>query len=129
MQWAKTHKSYSVEQWKTVLLSDETHFLVQGHKVNFVRRSTNEAETSVHVLKKPKHLSKKMFWGCLSYNGPGPFVQVEDMMNSDIYITLLQNRLVPLLSKMFPGGNRGFQPDSAPCHTSKNASIFLEFTK
>lgn len=81
LQQAKTHKSYSVEQWKTILFSDETHILVQGYKVNFVRRSANEAETSVHVLQKPKHPPKKMFWGCMSHNGPGPLVPVEGMMN------------------------------------------------
>lgn len=129
LQWAKTYKKFSVEQWKNVLFSDETHFLVQGHKVNFVRKSENEVETSAHILQQPKHPPKKMFWGCMSYNGPGPLVPVEGMMNSDKYITLLQNRVVPLLSQMFPDGNGIFQQDSAPCHVSKKCMNFFRENK
>lgn len=129
LQWAKTYKQFTVEQWKNVLFSDETHFLVQGHKVNFVRRSANEAETSAHILQQPKHPPKKMFWGCMSYNGPGPLVPIEGMMNSDKYIALLERRVVPLLLQMFPESNGIFQQDSAPCHTSKKCKNFFSENK
>lgn len=129
LQWAKTYNKFSVEQWKNVLFSDETHFLVQGHKVNFVRRSVNEPETSAHILQQPKYPPKKMFWGCMSYNGPGPLVPVEGMMNSDKYIHLLQSRVVPLLSQMFPESDGIFQQDSAPCHTSKKCKKFFRENK
>jgi hypothetical protein len=56
-----------------------------------------------------------MFWSCFSWYGIGPLVVVENTMNSDDYINIIANNLIPWV--------RGhpdiiFQQDGAPCHTS-----------
>ena len=39
---AEKYRSWTVNDWKKVLLSDETHLFVQGYKSNAVRQSEGE---------------------------------------------------------------------------------------
>lgn len=118
-EWAKKYVSWTVEDWRKVLFSDETHFLVQGQRSRFVRKSDNKKLTAAHINQTVKHLLKKMFWGCFSYKGTGSLVPIEGMMNSLKYKDLLEQRLQAELDKVDANGEAVFQQDSAPCHVSK----------
>lgn len=124
--WASTYKGWSVEQWRKVVFSDESHFEVQGQRCQFVRRADGESITPKHILQTVKHPEKKMFWGCFTYSGPGPLCPVTGMMNSSSYIQILGSKLVPELHKQFPDGTGVFQQDLAPCHTSKLVQRFFK---
>lgn len=117
--WAKKYVSWTVEDWRNVLFSDESHFLVQGQRSRFVRKSDNEKLTAAHIDQTVKHPLKKMFWGCFSYKGTGSLVPVEGIMNSEKYKDLLEQRLEAELRKVDANGKAVFQQDSAPCHVSK----------
>ena len=92
LAWAKKHKTWTVEEWKKVLFSDESHFYVRGEHSRFVRRSIGESLNSHHVNQTVKHPQKKMFWGCFSYAGVGSLFPVEGMMNSDRYIDVIKKK-------------------------------------
>ena len=92
LAWAKKHKTWTVEEWKKVLFSDESHFYVRGEHSKFVRRSIGESLNSHHVNQTVKHPQKKMFWGCFSYAGVGSLFPVEGMMNSDRYIDVIKKK-------------------------------------
>ena len=47
-------------------------------------------------------------------------------MNSDKYVEVLQDRLLPLLNTWFPEGDIIFMQNGAPCHTSKVSMKCLE---
>lgn len=117
--WAKLYKGWTVEDWRKVLFSDESHFLVQGQRSRFVRKSENEKLTTQHFDQTVKHPIKKMFWGCFSYKGTGSLVPIEGMMNSEKYKNLLEQKLENELRKLDANGQALFQQDSAPCHVSK----------
>lgn len=126
--WAKKYKGWTQDDWKNVLFSDESHFFVQGMRHQFVRRSDREPVSPAHIQQSIKHPVKQMFWGCFSFFGPGSLVPITGMMNSQKYLEILQDRMVPELLKV-NGGNPIFQHDLAPCHTSKIVKQFFTDNK
>ena len=123
--WAKKYQDWTCEQWRQVLFSDESHFLVQGVRSQHVRRSKGEPLKESHIDQTVKHPLKKMFWGCFSYYGVGPLKPVEGMMNSEKYLDVLKQKVIPEIAKKFPEGSGIFQQDLAPCHTSRKVKNFF----
>lgn len=66
LAWARKYKNWSVEDWKKVLFSDETHFFVQGRHSKYVRVSEGERLSPLHFNQTVKHPPKKnvlgLFW-------------------------------------------------------------------
>lgn len=124
--WAKELANWTVEDWKNVMFSDESHFYVQGQRVSYVRKAADEKTSPAHIQQSVKHPQKKMFWGCFTFEGPCSLVPVDGMLKSDEYIKILKSRVVPQLQKKFPHGNGVFQQDLAPCHTAKKVKTFFE---
>ena len=126
LQWAKKYKSWTVDQWKKVMFTDESHCLVRGKHSQFVRKSAGEMLTSHHINESVKHPPKKMFWGGFTWKGVGSLVVIEGMMNTDKYIDVLKRRAFPDLKRAFPGENGIFQQDLAPCHSSRKTVKFFQ---
>ncbi|KAJ4426509.1 hypothetical protein ANN_27323 [Periplaneta americana] len=124
LMWAKLHQHWTVNDWKNVLFSDESHFEVHGHRVSYVRKGS-EKVTAAHLQQAPKYSPIVMFWGCFTHEGPGALIPIKGMMNPDKYIHLLETRIVPQLQKSFPDGRGVFQQDLAPCHTSRKTTEFF----
>ncbi|KAJ4450863.1 hypothetical protein ANN_02295 [Periplaneta americana] len=124
LMWAKLHQHWTVNDWKNVLFSDESHFEVHGHRVSYVRKGS-EKVTAAHLQQAPKYPPKVMCWGCFTHEGPGALIPIKGMMNSDKYIHLLETRIVPQLQKSFPDGRCVFQQDLAPCHTFRKTTEFF----
>ncbi|KAJ4450512.1 hypothetical protein ANN_01939 [Periplaneta americana] len=103
LMWEKLHQHWTVNDWKNVLFSDESHFEVHGHRVSYVRKGS-EKVTAAHLQQAPKYPPKVMFRGCFTHEGPGALIPIKGMMNSDKYIHLLETRIVPQLQKSFPDG-------------------------
>jgi hypothetical protein len=59
-----------------------------------------------------------MVWGCFAYYGTGVLEAVAGTMNSDSYINIIDNALLPSADLWFPQGQWFFQQDNAPCHVS-----------
>ena len=94
--WAKLHQHWTVNDWKNVLFSDESHFEVHGHRVSYVRKGSKKV-TAAHLQQAAKYPPKVMFWGCFTHEGPGALIPIKGMMNSDKYIHLLKTRIIPQL--------------------------------
>ena len=124
--WARKHRSWTVDQWKRVLFTDESHFIVQGTQTKYIRRSRNEPLSPGHVNQSVKHPAKVMFWGCFSAAGTGRLHVCEGIMNSDQYVKVIDTRIIPELNEKFPNGDGILQQDKAPCHTSKKSTKHLE---
>lgn len=68
-----------------------------------------------------------MFWGSFSKHGCGKLVSFPGIMNSDKYIEILKENLIPelrLAKEGYPGTWRLMQ-DNAPIHTANNVKAFL----
>ncbi|XP_040263680.1 insulin-like growth factor I isoform X2 [Bufo bufo] len=129
LNWAKKYANWTKNNWKKVLLSDETHFLVQGQRSKLVRKRVDENLTAAYIVQSVKHPVMKMFWGCFSYSGPGKLIPVEGMMNSEKYKAMLDQCWAQELEKVQANGNEMFQQDSAPCHISKTMVKYFKDKK
>ena len=92
---AKKYKDGTREQWRQVLFSDESYFLVQGVRSQHVRISKRKPLKESHIDQAVQHFPKKIFWGCFSYYGVGPLKPVEGMMNSQKYLGVLTKKVIP----------------------------------
>ena len=60
LEWAIKHKEWTEEAWIKVVFSDESHFYVQGHNTQYVRRSNDEPICKEHLIKTVKHPEKNV---------------------------------------------------------------------
>jgi len=126
LSWAQRFESWSVEDWRKVLFSDESHFLVQGQRSQYIRRTKGEPIREEHIDQRVKHPQKKMFWGCFSYGGVGSLVPVEGMMRANQYADVIRKKVLKDMEEAFPNGDGIFQHDLAPCHTAKQIGKLLK---
>jgi hypothetical protein len=66
LAWAKKHKLWTLDWWKSVLWSDESKFGIFGSNRHvFVRRRVGERRISACVVPTGKH-GGVMVWGCFA---------------------------------------------------------------
>ena len=58
-----------------------------------------------------------MFWGCISYFGV-----VDGNINSEKYISILDDNLWPVVARYFANNPWTLQEDNAPCHVSRRTT-------
>lgn len=66
-----------------------------------------------------------MFWGGMLASGPLALVPLEGMVNSDKYITILQNNIISFMEDQPLATTYRLQQDNAPCHKAKGTMAFL----
>lgn len=86
------------------------------------------------VVKRVKHPVQIMIWGMISSKGMGTLRFVEGHMNSLQYIKIIDEEVVPTMTKWFGKPGRGvptayFMQDGAPCHTSRASVGHLQSKK
>lgn len=127
LAWAETYKEWTKEDWRKVLFSDESHFLVQGQHSQYVRRSKNEEIREEHMNQFVKNPQKRMFWGSFSYTGVGSLHPIEGIMNADKFMQVINNKVQQDMEDAFPNNDGIFQQDLAPCHrANKVKQLFSE---
>lgn len=79
LQWAKDHLSWTIEDWKKILWSDESSFnMVGSDGKGYVRRPKNQRYIPKYTKATVKFGGGKvMVWGCFSWSGTGPLVHVK----------------------------------------------------
>lgn len=126
LQFAEKHKDWSLDQWKSVLWSDESKFEIFGTRRRvFVRRKVGEKYKSACVLPSVKHGGGSvMVWGCFSYDGVGELLKIKGIMMKEDYHGILQRSAIPSGIGLI-GYGFTFQQDNDPKHTSKLCSNYL----
>lgn len=110
--WAKEHKDYD---WSTVIFSDEMSIWKDRctDKCWYVKGHQKIKETVKHPIK--VHV-----WGCMTLGGFEVYCLFEDNLNSDRYVEILFEHLVPIYTDHFI-----FQQDNSPIHKSNKVKDFL----
>ena len=69
--WAKKYKNYTLENWKKVLFTDESQFVIHGNKRRlYVRRRHGERLLNQCLKSTIKHGGGNIqVWGCFSFSG------------------------------------------------------------
>ncbi len=117
--WAKGHLKWTVSKWKSVLWSDESKFdiLVGNHGCR-VLRAKEEGDLPACYQRSVQKPVSLMVWGCISAYGMGSLHVLEGTMNTERYIKVLEEH-------MLPSRQRVFQQDNAKPHTAAITTAWL----
>jgi transposase len=130
LEFAQQHENWTVDDWKRVLWSDETKINRIGSdgKV-YVWKKRGESISDRTTLPTVKHGggNNLMVWGCMGWNGVGMLIEVEGKMDADQYCQILSDGMVESFEKLeMEEGDRYFQQDNDPKHTSRKATQWFE---
>lgn len=130
LQFAENHKDWTVQDWKKVLFSDESKFKLFGSDgKQYVRRPVGARYDCKYQIPTVKHGGGGvMVWGAFSYEGLGPLVEIEGVMDRFVYKDILDKQMLPHAKDNMPPGWI-FQHDNDPKHASKIVSQYLSAKK
>ena len=95
--WAKKHKEWTSDQWKSVLLSDESKFEIFGSTCHvFVRRRKGERIVSTCVVPTVTHGGGSvMVWGRFAGDTVSDLFKIQGTLNQHGYHSILQRHALP----------------------------------
>lgn len=130
LKWCEKKVQWTMDQWKQVVWSDESRFVVVGNDGGTkVIRKKGERYLDEHILHTHKFgKGSIMVWGCFWFGGIGPLVTMTGTVNQEKYIDCLANHFLPWYEKLSQEQNKEyiFQEDGAPCHTGSYAKWYKE---
>jgi len=123
--WCRMRKNW-INEWENIIWSDESRYeLFNNDSRNWVWRKKDERYKIECLKPTVKNSIGIMVWGCFCNNKLGPLVLIEGTLNSDRYIELLEEHLLPYLNNLGIE-NHIFQDDNAPCHASNKTKKWKE---
>ena len=95
LAFAKRHQRWTY-QWDKVLFSDESSFEYNKQYPKYAYRHRGEAMKKGMFIPKKATYGKKYLkvWACISANGPGPLVFLEERWNRHSYKKILEENLL-----------------------------------
>jgi transposase len=118
LQWCEARKNWSKEQWRKVLWTDESPFVLRYNAKKRVWRRPGERYKPGCMTATVKHDVKIMVWGCFTAHGVGNLHLIDGIMDQHVYKGILENHLLPSAARLFPNGEWTFQQDNDPKHTA-----------
>ena len=122
MAFCRQYGHWTIDQWKKVMFSDESHFELNTFRRSLCRRPVgSDRFDPLFTRKTVKHPAKVMVWASFSWKGRGAleFLSKGEMMNGIRYRQILEDKLEVFMQ--LHGCSHFFQ-DGAPCHRSKVVS-------
>src|SRR6266404_8405316 len=133
--WAAAHSDWTVEDWKQVLFSDESKFMLfKSDGRQYCWMKPGQALDPRFTKKTVKHGGGNvMVWGCVTGEGMGRLHRIEGIMNGPGYVSILQQSLLGTLKdwKLKKTGKNKviFQQDNDPKHASHVARDWFQKQK
>lgn len=118
--FAKTHLHWTSKDWRKVLWSDESKFMMFGSDgIKYIRRPVGQRINPKYQLPTVKHGGGNiMVWGCFSRDIIGPLYRIDGVMDQTLYKNIITNVMLPHAKEKMPRGWI-FQQDNDPKHTAK----------
>jgi ketohexokinase/beta-glucosidase len=125
LRFAQNHIDWTIEQWFSILWSDETW--VNGfHRKIWVTRRAGEEYEDTCLFSKQQRRRGWIFWGCFSGKKKGPCLFWEKSwksINSKQYCA----HILPLVESYITlHPHLSFMQDNAPAHSSKYTKSWLK---
>ena len=120
LEWCQVRRSWTTEQWKNILWSDESRYtLYRSDGRIWVWRLPGERFLQDCIIPTNKFGGGGlMVWGCFSWFGLGPLFVVPGTMKAVNYLNILDNFALPTLWQYFGNSPCHYQHDNAKCHTA-----------
>lgn len=121
LKWAKEHSTWTIDDWKRVIWSDESKFNLFGSDgIVKVWRKPGEDMRKDCLRKTVKHGGGSvMVWGSMAWNGVGTMQFIDEIMTKEVYQRILETNLFASARKLRIRNRFIFQQDSDPKHTAK----------
>ncbi|CAF1597481.1 unnamed protein product [Adineta ricciae] len=119
--WCKQYSSWTCDDWRKVIFSDESTFYVLKRKNLCKIRRLDKEKLLPECLEQTNtgDGGKVGIWGGISGNGITVAKIYTENMNSNLYCDVLQHELKQSIQKIRKKNKIIFQQDFAPWHTSK----------
>ncbi len=129
LEFARSHRHWTVEDWKRVIWSDETkinRFCSDGRSWCWVR--DGERLQLRNVKQTVKHGGGSlMIWGCMTARGPGYICKIEGTMDQYLYKQILEEDLYETIKEYEIDVNYTiFQHDNDPKHKARSVQKWLD---
>ncbi|RYF81093.1 MAG: hypothetical protein EON98_12790 [Chitinophagaceae bacterium] len=127
LDFALTHRDWTVQQWKQVIFSDETPILArpsETHKLRWVK-PTHGLNPKLVVPTVQGGGAAIMVWGCISTYGFHDLVLLDGAVDAKGYVTVLQHYLLPVIEQYIDNHTRIFQQDNVAVHTAHEVLAFF----
>ena len=128
LAWAKAHRDWTLEDWKSVNWSDEVIInRIGSDGRHWTWRKPGESLRAHHILETEKFGGGSlMFWGCMTHAGCGYGCQIEGAVNTDVYLEVLTENLLDTIAQFESDVDHViFQHDNAPAHQSARTRAWL----
>jgi transposase len=129
LDFAYTHKDWTIDDWKRVIWSDETKINrlgSDGRKWAWKKAGEGLSDRLVQGTLKFGGGSL-MMWGCMTWEGVGYAAKIDGRMDGDLYLQILKDELQQTLEHYgLNPSDTIFQQDNDPKHTCKKVREWLE---
>ena len=129
LEFAKKYKSWTVEDWRNIIFSDETEinrFRADGRK--WCWKKPGSSLQPNHVKPTVKYGGGSlMVWSCMTTHGVGNLVKIEGTMDSKLYCQILEEDLLESIEYYgLESQDIIFQHDNDPKHTARVTKQWLQ---
>lgn len=129
--WKEARMGFALQHlvqdiWDRVIFSDEKIFQssYNGKIKVFRPPGTRFQDPYVNKVRRNPRFSVNV-WGWLSVRGLGILHNIENRLNSEEYINILRNVMVPSVRRLYPDNNFIFLQDNCPVHKSQRTTQWL----
>ena len=121
LDYYRNCRLWKINDWKKLIFSDESKFnLFTFDGRAKVWRQAHERYLPECTKKTIKGFGGSiMFWGCITYDRMGPFIEIRGNLNGQEYISQILDPFRGFWRKFKKNKTAVFMQDNAPCHTSK----------
>jgi transposase len=123
--WAQNHLHWTLDEWRSVLWSDESPFVLVYSGKRRVWRRENERYLPSTTRATVKHDKKINVWGCFSARSVGRLYRIVGNLDQVYYKKILQQEMIPSAQDIFGDESWIFQQDNDPKHTAKSVQNYL----
>ena len=121
--WAREHDFVPSSRWRRTVFTDEKRFCLDGPDGSACFWADRRVDTDIFT-KRARGGGGVMVWAGISWKGKTSLVVVNGNLNSEEYISMLEEHLLPFTEEKYPQGFI-FQQDGAPAHTSQATRDFF----